>query len=96
MNPEERAKLREELQGKMEKLGSGASDIEIATHWAGELKYPCCDPKNPEINMGQDWYNEAKAALDRMKEKSSEDQNPYAIRLLEKAIKDYEEENGIK
>ncbi len=96
MTERSRGELLQQIAESRRKMGDGPSDMEIAMHWVREMKYPCSDPKNPEINMGNKWYREAKRTLDLLKEKPINDQNPHAIKMLERGIREYEIENDIK
>ncbi len=68
------------------KFSDSKSDIEVANGWKLELEKPCCDPKNQEINMLGSWIIHAQTALDIMVGKSESQQNPFAIKLLSKAL----------
>lgn len=85
----------ERLSKQTESSGC-ATDFELALHWIKEMIEPCADPYHPEINLGMKWYFEAKDALATMKAKPVEQQNQFAIKILQDGIQEFERDNNIK
>ena len=70
-----------------EKMPEKASDIQVAGFFAKHIENPCSVEveKGKMANIRPFYIREAKKALENMT-------NPFAIELLEKKIKEYEEE----
>jgi len=85
---------KQDLKRRVDRM-IGPTDLELALYWVNEMRHPCHDPRDPKMNLGMKWYTTAKEVLVTMQEKPTEEQNPFAIKILAEGIREFEENNQL-